>query len=223
MCFGSTALAAYLTSLTTSTSTDTADATDLTSSAKAYVSGLSDSTIAASGLFEPLFDTPVVAALAAADGTPVSIAPAGFAPGSPVVMVSARETSYDISAAVDAVVAANVNVQGDGRLDRGVSLVDLGQVTAAGNGGAVDGSASSSNGGLATLHVTACTGTLIVKVQHSANGTTGWADLATFATATGATSQRVTFAGSVNRYMRASWTLTGASAAATFTTSLARR
>jgi hypothetical protein len=47
--------------------------------------------------------------------------------------------------------------------------------------------------------------------------------LATFTAATGATSQRVVVSGTVNRYLRASWTLTGTGAAATFTASLARR
>lgn len=220
--FGSSALAAYLTGVSTSTTTDTADSTDITSASKNYVAGLSDSSISCSGLFEPVFDTPAVTAFGASAGSAVTVAPAGFGVGSPVLVVSGRETAYEITAAVGAVVAANITIQGDGRFDAGVSLADLAEVTAGGNGTAHTAAAGTSNGGLATIHVTACTGTLTVKIQHSTNNST-WSDLATFTAATAATSERVTVTGTVNRYLRASWTLTGAGAAATFTTSFARR
>lgn len=220
--FGSSALAAYLTGYTTSTSTDTADTTPLAESARTYVAGLSDSTITATGLFESLYDTAAVAALGAANGSPVTVAPEGFAVGSPVLVVAGREISYELTSAVGEVVGANVSIQGDGRFDAGVSLADLSEVTAGGNGTAHTAAAGTSNGGVATIHVTACTGTLTVKIQHSTNNST-WSDLVTFTAATAATSERVTVTGTVNRYLRASWTLTGAGAAATFTTSFARR
>lgn len=220
--FGSTALAAYLTGYTTSTTVETADTTDLTATSKTYVPGLADSTISATGLFEPLYNTPAVAAFGAANGAPVTVAPAGFAVGSPVIVVSGRETAYELSSAVGEVVGANITIQGDGRFDTGVSLADLAEISAGGTGTAHTDPAGTSNGAAATLHVIACTGTLTVKVQHSTNNST-WTDLATFTAATGATSERVVVSGTVNRYLRASWTLTGAGAAATFTTSLARR
>lgn len=219
---GSTALAAYLTGYTSTTNTDTSDTTPLTSTDRTYVAGLSDSTLTATGLFEPLSDTPAVATLGAASGSPVTIAPAGLAVGAPVLVVSNRETSYELSSAVGEVVAASIAFQGDGRFDAGVSLYDLAEVTAGGNGTAHTDAAGTANGAAATIHVTACTGTLTVKVQHSTNNSV-WTDLVTFTAATGATSERVVVAGTVNRYLRASWTLTGAGAAATFTTSLARR
>lgn len=220
---GSNAISAFLTGISVSSTTEMADSTDLTATTKNYTPGLSDSTMSLSGLFEPTYDTAVRAVLDSASGVAVTAAPAGFAAGNRVFMVSARETSYEVGAAVGAVVSASVNVQGDGRSDIGVSLVDLAQVTATGNGSSVDGTASSSTGGLAVLHVSACSGSLVVKVQGSSTGSSGWSDLATFTTATGATSERVTLAGSIPRYLRASWTLTGTSAAATFTASLARR
>lgn len=222
LAFGANALAAYLTGYTTSTTTDTADTTPLAQSARTYVGGMSDSTITASGLFEPLYDTPAVATFGAANGSAVTVALEGFAVGSPVLVVSGREISYELTSSVGEVVGANISIQGDGRFDAGVSLYDLAEVTAGGNGTAHTAAAGTSGGGIATLHVTACTGTLTVKVQHSTNNST-WSDLATFTAATAATSERVTVSGTVNRYLRASWTLTGAGAAATFTTSFARR
>lgn len=220
--FGSSALAAYLTGYTTSTTADTADTTALTEANRTYVAGLSESNVTATGLFEPLFDTPVVATFAAGTGYPVTVAPAGFAVGSPVVVLEGRNVSYELSSSVGEVVGANVSIQGTGKFDTGVSLYDLAAVTAGGNGSTHTDAAGTSNGALATLHVPACTGTLTVKVQHSTNNST-WTDLATFTAATGATSQRVVVSGTVNRYLRASWTLTGTGAAATFTASLARR
>ena len=219
---GSTALAAYLTGYTSSTNTETADTTPLTESNRTYVAGIADSTLTATGLFEPLSDTPAVAALGAANGTAVTIAPSGLDVGAPVLVVSARETTYELTSAVGEIVGASLTFQGDGRFDAGVSLYDLSEVTAGGTGATHTDAAGTSSGAAATLHVTACTGTLTVKVQHSTNNST-WTDLTTFTAATGATSQRVVVSGAVNRYLRASWTLTGAGAAATFTTSLARR
>lgn len=220
--FGSDALAAYLTGYTTTNTSDTADTTALTQTDRTYVAGLSESNVTATGLFEPLFDTPVVAAFGAAAGSPVTVAPAGFAVGSPVVVLEGRTVSYELSSSVGEVVGANLSIQGTGRYDSGVSLYDLGEVSASGTGTTHTDAAGTSNGALATLHVPACTGTLTVKVQHSTNNST-WTDLATFTAATGATSQRVEVSGTVNRYLRASWTLTGAGATATFTASLARR
>ena len=220
--FGSTAIAAYLTGFTTSTTVDTADSTDITSASRNYVPGLTDSSITASGLFEPLYDTPAVAAFGAASASPVTVAPAGFALGNPVVVLSGREISYELSGAVGEVVAANITIQGDGRFDSGVSLIDLAEVTATGTGSVHTAAAGTSSGGVGTLHVTACSGTLTVKIQHSTNNST-WSDLLTFTAATGATSERVVVAGAVNKYLRASYTLTGVGAAATFTTNLARR
>jgi|SRR5665647_633695 len=60
---------------------------------------------------------------------------------------------------------------------------------------------------------------LTVKVEQSANGTTGWGDLAVFtASTTAPTAQRVAFAGTVLRYMRVThaWTGSGTGNSATF-------
>jgi hypothetical protein len=60
---------------------------------------------------------------------------------------------------------------------------------------------------------------LTVKVEHSANGSTGWADLAVFtASTTAPTAQRVAFTGTVLRYMRVThaWTGAGTGNSATF-------
>ena len=82
-----------------------------------------------------------------------------------------------------------------------------------------------SNGGVAYLNVTGVTGTspnIVVKVQHSTNNST-WVDLATFTAATAIGAQRIPVSGTVNRYLRTLWTVTGTTPSLTFTASFARR
>lgn len=57
-------------------------------------------------------------------------------------------------------------------------------------------------------------GTLAVKLQHSVDGSTGWADIAAFASVTaGPSSQRLAFnVGACRGYLRLSITVSGASA-----------
>jgi len=109
-----------------------------------------------------------------------------------------------------------------GRIDYGVSLADLDVPKIAdANGATFDGGAGTSGGALAVLQVSSVTGGgVTVKVQHSTDGST-WADLATFTAASSTTSQRVTVAGTVNRYLRATWTQTATSAS--FAVTLSRR
>lgn len=83
-------------------------------------------------------------------------------------------------------------------------------------GASLDNAASSSGGAHCDLHVTALAlggGTdVVVKVRHSADNIS-FADLATFTAVTAAgTAQRVTVAGTVNRYLAISWAFTGGSA-----------
>jgi phage gp36-like protein len=61
-----------------------------------------------------------------------------------------------------------------------------------------------------TLAVTAATGTLTVRLESSADGVTGWKPFGAFNPSTSAASERLSFI-SPERYVRATWTLTGAS------------
>jgi hypothetical protein len=135
-------------------------------------------------------------------------------------------TSYEVSSPVADVVATSFEGQTTDRIDRGISLCDLAAVTATGNGTAQDNSASTSNGGAATLHVTANTrnGNTTFKVQHSADNST-WADLITFSVvgSTTVTSERSTASGTVNRYVRVQHTCAGSTGSITYHANFARR
>jgi len=79
--------------------------------------------------------------------------------------------------------------------------------TSDGNGTGNDDGSSSSNGAEAYLHVFSCdVPDLVIKVQHDSDSEFATAaDLITFTTVTGATSERKTASGTVNRYIRVTW------------------
>lgn len=86
---------------------------------------------------------------------------------------------------------------------------------------AVDNTASSANGGSGYLQVTSITlsgrPSVTAKIRHSADNIT-FADLLTFtAVAAAPTAERVTVAGTINRYTATSWLWGGAAGAPAFT------
>lgn len=95
---------------------------------------------------------------------------------------------------------------------------------------ALDGGAATSNGGAAYLQVPALTlggyTSITTKVQDSADGATGWADIATFTNVAAApAAQRVAIAGTIRRYTRITLALNGAGSSPSITlfVGLARR
>jgi hypothetical protein len=152
----------------------------------------------------------------------------GLVVGSRCVIGQALDTKYDVKAPVGGVVSVSADFQCDAGAVQGVVLAGLSAIIATGSGTSVDGSASSANGGVGMVHVTANTrnGTNIVKIQHSADNSS-WADLVTFTTvpSTTTTSERISVATgtTVNRYLRANYTVAGSSGSATITVAFSRR
>ena len=102
-----------------------------------------------------------------------------------------------------------------------VLLHPTGTDSTSANGTSYDGTALTSNGGRANLHVTAATGTGgIIKVQHSTNNST-WVDLITFTTTSTTTAETKTVTGTVNRYLRYISTI-NATSSLTFVVGFAR-
>lgn len=165
------------------------------------------------------------AAVGTDNGLLVTAGPDGLAVGKPVYLSVGDISNYEVPASVSEVVGFTCEAQGDDGADWGASLHDLTAETATGNGTSVDNAASSANGGVATLHVTAASGTTpsaTVKVQHSSDDSV-WVDLITFTAATTSTSERKTVTGTVNRYVRGQWTISGTSPSFTFVAAFARR
>lgn len=142
--------------------------------------------------------------------------------GSPGICGAGWEGSYENSAPVDGVQAIAANLAFTGRVDRAVSLHALGVETGTGVYTAVDSGASSSNGAVANLHVTAAgaSGTGTVLIQDSADNMT-FATIGTFSNFTAATSQTLEIAGTIRRYVRAN--LSSARNTQTFAVAFGRR
>lgn len=187
---------------------------------KRFIPGLDTSTVSMSGFLDA--DT-AADSTAWTDAQPLTYGPTGLAAGSPVFMVDTLKTSYEVGTQVSGVVSFDLAAQTDGLTAIGRSIRDLTAATSDGSSSAVDGGAASSGGGVAHLHVTAYSGftDVNVTVEGSANGTSGWATVATFAQFTGVTSERVTVAGSVARYLRATVDVDG-SGSVTFAVGFAR-
>lgn len=231
---GSTDLSSFFRDTSQSTSIETAETTTYGAAggAKTYVAGLNDSTLSLSGLFADEAgeaDEVISTALGSDSDIVFTVAPdGGLTVGRRCFLGQSIETKYDISSPVGDVVSTSLDLQTDGEIGRGVVLAALDAISATGNGTAVDNTTSTSNGGTATLHVTANTrnGTITVKVQHSADNIT-FADLATFAVVSTATttSERLVVASgtTVNRYLRASYTVAGTTGSATIAVAFGRR
>ena len=224
-------LSSFLNDASASADVEVAETTAFGSSAKTYIVGLKDGTVSASGMFDgaaSATDEVLSASIGSDTLAPVTIGYDGTTLGNRVTILKAKTTSYEVSTPVGDVVAVSYSAQADGGLDQGVSLAALTSVSATTTGSSHDNSASSANGGVAQLHVTANSrsANATIKIQHSADNST-FADLATFTVVatTVTTSERVIVASgtTVNRYLRAVNTLASGTGSITYQVSFARR
>jgi len=231
---GSSDLSTYFKETTVSASIETAETTTygVAGGSKTYVTGLKDSTVSLTGLFDDATgaaDDVITTALASDADIVFTIAQdGGLVVGRRCVLGQAIETKYDLSSPVADVVSTSLDLQTDGESIYGYVLAAADSISSTSTGTSVDGVASSTNGGIATLHVIANTrnGNITVKVQHSADNVT-FADLATFAvvSSTTKTSERLSVASgtTVNRYLRVSYTVAGSTGSATIAAAFGRR
>lgn len=215
---------ALSTKLTTFENALTIDQHDVTvfkdENSKDFIPGTDSSALSCEGFLDA--DAQGVATDWTAE-TPVAFAVNGLALGSIVEMCAAIQAGYTPGSTVGGVASFSLSGNSTGPSSYGVSIHDLAAETVDANGTAVDGGAASSNGGFAQLHLTAMSGITqaIVTVEDSANGSSGWATIATFATATGTTAERVAIAGAIRRYTRTVVDVTG-TGSVTFAVALAR-
>lgn len=207
-----------------------ADSTVLTDEGHKFLPGLDTGSLTLDGLFDSGAaaggqDETLDSAHGAASASVISAAPDGFALGKRVVSIEARENSYAYASPVADVVSFQASWQSEGIVDSGVSLHDLTAVTTAANGSSVDNAASSADGAVGVLHVTANTmnDATVIKIQDSADNSV-WADLITFTSVatTATTAERATVSGTVDRYTRAVWTPAG-TGSITFAAAICRR
>ena len=217
------ALSGYLNSLTHTNAVETPETTVFGDNDRTYIAGHTDGSVSFEGLFEGsanAIDELFHAALG--DDTPrvLSVGNEGVAVGRRAVLVSSKQQAYEISSPLTDVVSITGSVIADGGLDYGVWLAGS-SITTTLTGASVDNTASSSNGGVAHLHITANAnnGATVAKVQSSTDNAV-WVDLVTFASVTASTtaSERKEITGSVPRYLRALVTPAGSGSLTVYVT-----
>lgn len=216
----------YFNSVTVSGEADTAEVSTLGSDDKAYIAGMKDATISLEGFYAGgVGDIDELLESWLGTTTTWTVVMTDDSTGALAYMVKAVDTTYEVGAEIGAAVSVSAEGQVTGGREAGRVLHALAARTATGTGTSVDNGASTSGGLAAYLHVTSASGTtpsLVVKVQHSADNST-WVDLATFAAKTTSnTYERVEVTGTVNRYLRASYTISGTSPSFTFHLAAAR-
>ena len=215
-------LTAYLNQATVSKDIPTVDVTPFGVDDHQFLAGPEGGTISLSGMFDATAGaSDVVLNTALGNAEVVSVAWPGFTTiGNRTVLSNLREVSYQIRSPINDAVRVTANMTADGPLRFGVVLKDLAAEASAANFTSVDNAASSANGAVGNLHVTAFTGTdATIKITDSADNST-FADLITFTVATGVTSENKTVAGTVNRYSRVE--LSGTFTTVTFAVTFAR-
>lgn len=219
---GSNALTGYLTQASVSKGAQAVNVSTFGNDQEAFIAGLEEGSLSLNGLFDATpSDSKLEAMLDDATGTAVTLGVGGTTIGNRCALVNAREVSYQVSAPVNDAVRLTASFTGDGPVRWGKSFHALGAETTSGNYASVDNTSSTANGGVGQLHVTAFTGTnCVVKIQDSTDDAV-WNDLITFTTATGVTSERLTVAGTVDRYVRAQ-IASGTFTSITFAVSFAR-
>lgn len=193
-----------------------------TAPAKSFVPGQDTATLSVSGLYSTA-EHADLASFKSASAQAITFAPSGMSVSSELWMVNAILTEFTTGAQVADLVQFDLGCQADGIVDFGYSLHDLGAETGDGNGTSLDGAAASSNGGVAHLHVTAYSGftNVVFTIADSANNT-DFSTIGTFATVSGLTQERLVIAGTIRRYVRVSYDVTG-SGSVTFQAGFARR
>ena len=231
-------LTSYFTDVSITQENEVAETTAFGDTNKSYLLGLRAGTLSMSGMWSADTDgsdEELQALLGNATTPLLTVREGAAAIGGSAVIAQANETNYAISSPVADVhtVTADFECTPNQVSNLTFALAGGVQLTAGasiahgslGNLSSVDNSASSANGGAATLHIPTNTvnGNTTIKVQHSANDAS-WADLITF-TVVGAstkTSELKAVSGTVNRYLRASASTAGSSGSITFMVAFAR-
>lgn len=218
-------ISTYLNAADLSVDVDTADTTTFKATWKTAIPGQ----VAAAAEFGGLYDTASIATFTALigddPGAVLTVVPASqSAVGDPCRLIKIASTAHKETAPVGGVVAFNWSAVADGAVGFGHVLAPLAAVTADGNGTTHTGPlGGTTTGAIAHLHVTSVSAgdSIDVTIEHSTNGT-DWATLGTFAQKSAAGAERLVIAGTVNRYTRAVFNVTGTDVSITCAVALAR-
>ena len=233
----------YFNSADVTITNETAEVTSFADSSKAYILGLADGTLSCSGMWTADTDgsdEELNAILGSTSAANITVAEAAGTIGNRATIARCDETNYSISNPVADVSTITADFQGTSKsgslgtmtygITSGFQLTTGSSIdyNALGNLTGVDGTASSSAGGAALLHVPTNSvggGVTTIKVQHdSASDFGSAADLISFTAVAAATktSEMVVCSGTVNRYVRVTASTAGSSGSITFMVTFAR-
>lgn len=144
---------------------------------------------------------------------PAAMLPIGAGHGLPFIGEHGLLSSSEVESPADALTTISIEGVSDVGIELGYQLGDyLTAVTADGDTAAHDYGAPTTDGGAAYLFVTDLAGITAVDVviEDSADGSTGWATIGTFAQVTADdTGLRIPISGSIKQHVRASINVTG--------------
>lgn len=222
--FNEVDMTGYLNAADLSVDVTTGDTTAFGSSWTTAISGLSSATQSFGGIYDPSQSEQWLS-LAEDSGVLTYCPGGGAAIGDRARLLSVTETSYAESSPVADIVAFSWSVMSEANVAAGDVLHPLSADTDTTTGASKDETAATATGWTAHLHVTGVSaGSWVVTIEDSSTGSSGWATIATFTAATGATSERLKSAAattSVKRYIRYVATRTGGSGTDTITFALA--
>lgn len=199
----------WFNSLDLNATTDTAETPRFKRRWKTHLVGMTTATVEGAGLYDPNLDN-VYDTLAVESGAILTTAPAGMESVGDLCRLSkVKATAYAETAPIGDVVGFSWSVLADGPVGFGRAIKPLAEVSTNASGSTLTGPVGgTSNGAIAHLHVTAVTDDVDVKVEHSTNQS-DWDDLLTFTNADAVGAERVEVSGTVNRYLRAAWEVSG--------------
>ena len=193
-------LSRLLRSIDTSSSVGEHDNTGLDATTLSFQPGVPTATLSAEGFFAGTLRATDEMFAAAMSGASIwNWSDFGF---------TALQTEYSNDSPVDGLVTVSVSAQSNVARERVLTIAPLAVRTTTGNGTASDNAAATTRGGVGYLQNLSTSTSLAVRIQHSVDGS-AWVDLLTFATATAPGAQRIAVTGTVNRWVRATWTITG--------------
>jgi len=223
-------LTSYLSSVQPSAESEVSETTAFGSDSRTYIVGLMDATLTTQGFWESDHSNDdasddVLSSLLASDGSKWVVLPPGDSFGNQGYGFQAIETKYEQDSPVKDAVTVSADAQSQVGFEAIKVLHVKGAETTDGNGSSLDNTDPTTNGGVGYLQLfSAESGNAItVKVQHSTDASS-WSDLITFTAADDRTTQRTAVSGTVNRYLRASWTFASSpSTGATFFVGFGRK
>jgi hypothetical protein len=189
-------------------SVDMADKSAFQDIQKQYANGLMSATLSLDGLFDDsatAADKYLTDAIGGTGAVIWCLFPEGDAIGKSGYGVSGKENTHNVMSTKDDMAKIAAGCQAD-YAERVISLLPLSTKSASGSGTAYNNAAATTAGGSAYIQATAVTGTVAVKIEHSADNST-WADLVTFTAVTGPMAERKEITGTINQYTRVTYTL----------------